>query len=66
MVDICVNRNLDVARMAFLSIIQLSTCDKSLFNDGIDEEIEIVAKRGLKALEDDLKFAARRTQEQDG
>lgn len=59
------NKNLDKVRASLLSIIQLATCDESLFNDGIDKEIEQVAKEGLKALENDLSKAARRSCEVD-
>ena len=38
------------ARQQFQNIIDLCNCDKSLFNDGIEEDILACARSGLKNL----------------
>lgn len=40
-------------RKELFNILDLATCDNTLFNDGINLEIEACAKRGLDILDDE-------------
>lgn len=42
--------NLAPVAQQFQNIIDLCDCDKSLFNDGIEEDIKACARNGLKNL----------------
>ena len=42
---------ISLARKEFMNILDLATCDDTLYNDGINLELEACAKQGLKILE---------------